>query len=285
MYKYKKGEREREREREVQHLHFGAMTSRKLVFAFLTLCVLFHFISQSNASSTDDSHKVKLSLYYEALCPYCANFIVNSLGNIFDNGLISIINLRLVPWGNTYLKDNKTWVCQHGPDECLLNTVEACAIRVWPDLGAHFSFRFIKCVEQLHLENKHSDWKSCFGREGLNSKQLIDCYNSGLGFQLERSYADETASLNPPRRFVPWVIVDNLPLQEDYQNFVAYVCKAYKGPSMPKACRSPSIDINLSHNVNSIGQVCHANEAKTQTSKAAAQGKTGSPKLRQQNNG
>lgn len=23
---------------------------------------------------------------------------------------------------------------QHGPDECLLNTVEACAIRVWPDL-------------------------------------------------------------------------------------------------------------------------------------------------------
>ncbi|KAG5552914.1 hypothetical protein RHGRI_010884 [Rhododendron griersonianum] len=247
------------------------MTSHRVVFALIAIFVLV--LLTSDPSSSDDSHKVKLSLYYEALCPYCANFIVNSLGKTFDNGLISIINLRLVPWGNAYLKDNKTWVCQHGPDECLLNTVEACAIRVWPDLGAHFSFRFIKCIERLQLENKHSDWKSCFGREGLNSKQLIHCYNTGLGFELERSYAYETASLKPPRRFVPWVIVDNLPLEEDYQNFVAYVCRAYKGPSTPKACGSPSIEVNSSPKANSIGQVCYANVAKNQTSMAAAQGK------------
>ncbi|KAL6998446.1 hypothetical protein U1Q18_008573 [Sarracenia purpurea var. burkii] len=252
------------------------MTSHKrAILGFVILYVLVLFISQTHASSSEDdeeeyfkvessidSHKVKLSIFYEALCPYCANFIVNNLAKIFENGLLSIINLRLIPWGNSLLKDNKTWVCQHGPDECLLNTVEACAIRVWPDLGAHFSFKFIKCVELLHLKNKHNEWRSCFGAEGFNSKPLLNCYNSGLGFQLERSYADETASLNPPHRFVPWVIVDNLPLEDDYQNFVAYVCKAYKGLSIPKACRSVSVDINSYHNSNSIGQVCNATEAK-----------------------
>ncbi|GFS38570.1 gamma interferon responsive lysosomal thiol (GILT) reductase family protein [Actinidia rufa] len=257
------------------------MTSHKLVFAILITCL---YIPQSLASSgdseefKDDSHKVKLSLYYEALCPFCTNFIVNNLAKIFENGLISVVDLRLVPWGNAFVKDKKTWVCQHGPDECLLNTVEACAIRVWPDQGAHFSFRFIRCVERLNLENKHSEWSSCFKTEGLNSKPLMDCYNSGLGFQLEQSYADETARLNPPHRFVPWVIVDNLPLEGDYQNFVAYVCREYKGTSVPEACRSPSVEINSVHNEDSIGQVCYANEAKNLTSVTRVKGKQESPR-------
>ncbi|PSS23843.1 Gamma-interferon-inducible lysosomal thiol reductase [Actinidia chinensis var. chinensis] len=260
------------------------MTSHKLVFAILIPCLLNLHIPHSLASSgdsdefKDDSLKVKLSLYYEALCPFCTNFIVNNLAKIFENGLISVIDLRLVPWGNAFVKDNNTWVCQHGPDECMLNTVEACAIRVWPDLGSHFSFRFIRCVERLNLENKHSEWSSCFRTEGLNSKPLMDCYNSGLGFQLEQSYADETARLNPPHRFVPWVIVNNLPLEGDYQNFVAYVCKAYKGTSVPKACRSASVDINSLHNADSIGPVCYSNEAKNLTSVTTLQGKPESPR-------
>jgi len=32
--------------------------------------------------------------------------------------------------------------------------------------------------------------------------------------QLEKSYAYETTQLNPPHRFVPWVIVNDKPLQE-----------------------------------------------------------------------
>lgn len=32
--------------------------------------------------------------------------------------------------------------------------------------------------------------------------------------QLEQAYADETAQLNPRHRFVPWVLVNNIPLQE-----------------------------------------------------------------------
>ena len=59
------------------------------------------------------SQKVNLSVYYEALSPSCASFIVKNLARIFDNGLYTILNLRLVPWGNAYLnKSSNAIVCQ-----------------------------------------------------------------------------------------------------------------------------------------------------------------------------
>ncbi|XP_047334248.1 gamma-interferon-responsive lysosomal thiol protein-like [Impatiens glandulifera] len=240
------------------------MASHKAAaFAFLLILSITH----PSSSSSADSHKVNLSIYYESLCPYCANFISNNLNKIFENGIISIVNLRLIPWGNAYMKDNYTWVCQHGPDECMLNTVEACAINVWPDRGAHYNFRFIKCVEGLHLQNKHNEWKNCFGSEKLDSKPVLDCFNSGHGFQLERGYADETTHLDPPHLFVPWLVVDNLPLKDDYQNFIAYVCRAYRGNAIPKACNSnqPATFVNSfgRRNTKSPSQVSFPIEAAT----------------------
>ncbi|PNX90600.1 gamma-interferon-inducible lysosomal thiol reductase, partial [Trifolium pratense] len=94
---------------------------------------LILFLSLSSFFSPTQSHKkVSLELYYESLCPYCANFIVNYLPQVFEQDLISIVDLKLVPWGNAKLRDNSTIVCQHGPVECLLDTVEGCAIDLWP---------------------------------------------------------------------------------------------------------------------------------------------------------
>ena len=62
--------------------------------------------------SLSSSQKVTLSLYYEALCPFCADFIVNHLPQIFQNGLISSIDLHLVPWGNTLFQPDGTILCQ-----------------------------------------------------------------------------------------------------------------------------------------------------------------------------
>ncbi|XP_042940365.1 gamma-interferon-responsive lysosomal thiol protein-like isoform X2 [Carya illinoinensis] len=172
-----------------------------IVFFWSLLLSSFHAIP---AYPTDDSlkvsatysQKVNLSLYYDTLCPFCATFIVKNLTGVFYEDLINIINLRLVPWGNSYInKSSNSIVCQHGPDECILNTLEACAIDV--------------------LQNV-----------------------------LVQKYADETARLNPPHTFVPWVVVNNHPLQEEYQNFAAYVCKAYKGSGAPEVCKSLVTQIN-----------------------------------------
>ncbi|KAL5209289.1 hypothetical protein ABZP36_004912 [Zizania latifolia] len=177
--------------------------------------------------------KVSLELYYESLCPYCSRFIVNHLAGIFEDGLIAAVDLSLVPYGNAHVVSNDTVSCQHGPDECLLNTVEACAIDAWPDLRVHF--RFIYCVESLVVDGKHREWESCFKKLGLDPKRVTDCYKGERGHKLALKYGRQTDALQPPHTYVPWVVVDGQPLYENYENFEAYVCKAYKGRP-PKVC-------------------------------------------------
>jgi interferon gamma-inducible protein 30 len=46
---------------------------------------------------------------------------------------------------------------------------------------------------------------------------------------------------------------------QDYVNFIHYVCKAYKGKSLPKTCSShPNTSINKD---TSLQSACHASEA------------------------
>ncbi|KAG5584840.1 hypothetical protein H5410_045274 [Solanum commersonii] len=220
----------------------------RIIITFVLIPLL---IFQCHVCSQD---KVILSLYYESLCPYCADFIVNQLVKVLQTDLGSIVNLRLVPWGNTQIAPNTSWICQHGTDECQLNTVEACAIKVWSNLETHF--KLISCIEQLHLQNKHSSWQSCFASTGLNQNPIENCYNNGLGYRLETAYADETTKLKPAHRFVPWVLVNNQPLQEDYQNFIAYICKAYKGRNNPQACKTKSLEINKINAQDTNPRVC-----------------------------
>ncbi|XP_021720993.1 gamma-interferon-inducible lysosomal thiol reductase-like isoform X2 [Chenopodium quinoa] len=200
------------------------------VLAYLT-------VFQVCLGSPNTAKKVPLDLYYESLCPYCANFILNELPIIFENGLIDIVDLRLFPWGNARLISNNSFICQHGPNECLFNTIEACAIDAWPNLEDHFPF--ITCVESQVSEGKYTQWETCFKELGLDPKPVTSCYNGEHGKKLQLKYAALTAALKPPHRYVPWVVVAGEPLLEDYENFVSYICKAYKGPP-PSACKKAS---------------------------------------------
>ncbi|GAV73596.1 GILT domain-containing protein [Cephalotus follicularis] len=205
--------------------------------AFITMiaCLVFFtypYVAVSSShmkvSSFVDSQKVNVSLYYETLSPNCTDFIVNNLTRVFDNNLISIINLRLVPWGNAYInKSNNNIVCEHGPYECQLNTVAACAIDSWHGVNTHYGL--IYCIELLAIEGRYKEWQSCFDSYGLPKKPVLDCSNSANGTKLELAYANETTHLNPPHTFLPWVIVNNQPIRDDYMNFEAHVCKSYKG--------------------------------------------------------
>ncbi|KAG9142524.1 hypothetical protein Leryth_011623 [Lithospermum erythrorhizon] len=193
--------------------HSCGQSWRVLIFS----CTLLLFsltspfqLASCNKETKGEEGKVTLSLYYETLCPYCANFIVHELVKVFETDLISIVNLRLVPWGNAQISNN-SFVCQVPLDECILNMVDACAINVWPDPKIHF--KFIYCVEHLHLEDKHNEWQSCFEKTGLSSEPIRNCFEKQLEVRLELQYADETAQLDPPHTYVPWVLVNDQPLQ------------------------------------------------------------------------
>ncbi|TVU47417.1 hypothetical protein EJB05_07018 [Eragrostis curvula] len=206
-----------------------------LVLAAVALLLL---ASSAAAGAVEGSTaKVDVALYYESLCPYSARFVVNHLAKVFADGLLDAIDLTLFPYGNARVGPDGKISCQHGEYECLLNTVEACAIDAWPELNKHF--QFIYCVEDLVVKRQYRDWESCFAKLGLDSKPVTECYKSEQGHQLELKYANQTDALVPPHRYVPWVVVDGQPLLEDYENFQAYICKAYKG-TPPKVCEGLS---------------------------------------------
>ncbi|CAM0872747.1 unnamed protein product [Alopecurus aequalis] len=207
---------------------------------FLAVFLLLH--GNSSARPFGDvlaagNGKVHVALYYESLCPDSADFLVNHLAKIYKDGLLDAADVTLVPYGNAKVGANGAIVCQHGAYECLLNNVEACAIDAWPDLNVHFGF--INCVEDLVVKNKPKEWESCFQKQGLDPKPVMECYNSEHGQKLSLEYGKQTDALVPPHKYVPWVVVDGQPLYDDYEDFEAYVCKAYKGHP-PKACQELS---------------------------------------------
>ncbi|XP_015874626.3 gamma-interferon-responsive lysosomal thiol protein isoform X1 [Ziziphus jujuba] len=236
--------------------------SRTALVSYLLILIAFFSPTSSSSSRAEiqpsDSEKVSLGLYYESLCPYSANFIVNYLVDIFQNDLISIVDLSLVPWGNARIRPNNTFTCQHGPYECLLNTVEACAIDEWPELNVHFPF--IYCIESFVHEHKHTEWEKCFEKLDLDPKSITNCYTGERGKKLELQYAAETEALQPPHQYVPWVVVDGQPLYEDYENFLSYICKAYKGVAVPKACREQSLNTIRTRKSKPRRPVCYMEE-------------------------
>ena len=85
----------------------ASSSSNKLVF--LAFLLLFVF---SNNLVAGKPQKVKLSLYYESLCPYSQKFINDDLVKLFESDLHRITDLKLVPFGNGKVSDNLTVTCQ-----------------------------------------------------------------------------------------------------------------------------------------------------------------------------
>ncbi|KAI3986503.1 hypothetical protein MKX01_037785 [Papaver californicum] len=219
-------------------------------------------INGLNYTCCQEASKVTLALHYETLCPYCSNFMVNYLPKIFSNGLIDIIDLKLIPYGNAKITTDNVITCQHGPTECELNTVEACALQVWPAQDKHFNF--INCVETFVYNGQQSQWKSCYSKLGYEEESINECYNSGLGKQLELEYAKVTGGLNPPHKYVPWVTVNDVPLYDEYRTFETNVCNAYEG-TKPAACKGQQMDITSKAKSNQMLEVTFMDETSPTT--------------------
>ncbi|KAJ9173029.1 hypothetical protein P3X46_016205 [Hevea brasiliensis] len=251
------------------------MASGLVLFFFFLSSLLFLFVSSSHFSSSGNNvamkpappfhsqkkavanpEKVSVSLYYETLCPYCRNFILDPLAKAIKTDLMTILDLQLVPWGNAMILPDSTVSCQHGEDECYLNSIHACVIDIWPDVIMHFNL--IQCIEEqssaMGLGNgAEALYNVCAEQLGFPAKPIKDCHESARGRELLLQYGSRTDSLNPPHRYVPWVVVNGNPLLENYDNFVEYVCKSYRGKSLPTACVSyPTSSVSKERSLHSV---------------------------------
>jgi interferon gamma-inducible protein 30 len=66
--------------------------------ALMFLCLIGSVIPLQQESTTS---KVKVTLYYESLCPACQDFIIQQIyPTLAASGVRDIVDLRLVPYGN-----------------------------------------------------------------------------------------------------------------------------------------------------------------------------------------
>ncbi|XP_069956198.1 gamma-interferon-inducible lysosomal thiol reductase [Cherax quadricarinatus] len=89
---------------------------------------------------------VKVSVYYETLCPDSQRFITNQLYPVWLN-LMDIMEIDINAYGkanDTEVDDGYVFECQHGPDECEGNIMMACAREYIEE--DEFFMTFLNCI-------------------------------------------------------------------------------------------------------------------------------------------
>lgn len=206
-------------------------------FTTVAALLLLGFCSKSNAAAraTDEAKPVTVTLYGESLCPYCEHAVVATLAPLFKDGINSIFNFTYVAYGNA-LNTSEGPVCQHGAEECLFNRVINCAQHLNP--GQDKWFPYVSCLEGGLQGDFHQDEavaKQCAEDADMDYNALKDCANGKLGDELDAKAQAATDALQPAHAYVPWVVVNGVPLGASYEALKSVVCAAYAGVR-PEAC-------------------------------------------------
>lgn len=211
-------------------------------------------------------------------------------------GIFEILDFEFIPWGNAYYNtsecgrplyptDNETWstgynsdakqcwikqcqadkskcfasdtvVCQHGYNECAVDTIEACAMKYYPDPQVYVPF--VDCFEGV-LVNELVNTTSapglvpqlgalCAAKQGLDWAAVDACFKGPEGEALDQENAYRTAVLKPEHQYTPWVTINGQPQlfpeddDSDYNPLdylLEWVCGNYTGSaSLPAGCKS-----------------------------------------------
>ena len=209
----------------------------KRMYASL-LVVLSSFLMTTALVLASTDNKVKISVFYEALCPDSIDFIRNQLWPTYES-LKNILDVDLVPYGKaTHSKDsagNWHFECQHGPHECKGNKVQGCAIKLYPKDSA---IQFVKCV--MSRRRPHESGEACASQLHLDVDSLNTCSSGTSGDDFLASLGDRTHALKPKMTFVPWINLNDKhdadQQWESLRNLKKVVCSAYNSTDRPSAC-------------------------------------------------
>lgn len=239
------------------------MTTPLLPFAvakLLAFALLIHLVSRttinrkfSNESSLGSrffnriavrSSPLKVLVCAEALCPDCLRFVNEKLVPAYKLLGPDVVELKFVPFGNAKINvSNQTVVCQHGAGECDANSYEQCIIAAYPD--PHQYLPMISCVyDALPMGRRDTKFTSevfyrCADTADLYFPRIQGCHdNPKIAWRFTLQAAKATPDYHD---HVPWIEIDGNHFDEERQDFVQELCKAFKanGGSHP-ACDTVS---------------------------------------------
>ncbi|XP_076252285.1 GILT-like protein 1 [Rhynchophorus ferrugineus] len=171
--------------------------------------------------------KVKISVYYETLCPDSIAFIKNQL---FVNYIYfgpDYIDLELIPYGfakETDSNGTKNFVCQHGIEECYGNKVHGCVVSYGHIVT---SLYFVHCSESSFLPTSQDTLQKCAQLGNIPWINIQTCLDTKLADQIMSKNGEKTRKLNP--QFIPAVVFNNRFSQTDQddaiQNLKNVICR------------------------------------------------------------
>lgn len=163
--------------------------------------------------------KLPITLYYEALCPYCMAFVTNQLSpSMVLKDRLHYTNLTLVPYGNAKVSDSQRTrhdmneylllqlddkgelTCQHGEDECELNAWHACILE---HNDINISLKLIACM----MRGRKNNLDKCAKRYHIDVTAVKDCKSSRSVDNILKKYGEATAEVDFSG--VPAIAVDN----------------------------------------------------------------------------
>ncbi|XP_050509835.1 gamma-interferon-inducible lysosomal thiol reductase-like [Diabrotica virgifera virgifera] len=193
--------------------------------------------------SAQDSD-LNVTLFYEGLCPYCHNFIVDQLYPGYQK-LGDSFKLDVVPYGwETYKKladGTIQYTCQHGENECTVNRIHACVIDQNPTQSDLISF--MQChLSQASAYNIYEELmdmaKDCSGGT-ISFDRVQNCVEGSHADELLMAYSERQSKLYPALPFVPNIrfngVYDTELEDEATKDFFATICKVLKD-NKPEVC-------------------------------------------------
>nr|CAI5824770.1 unnamed protein product [Callosobruchus analis] len=188
--------------------------------------------------------KLKVSLYYETLCPGCNYFIQNELYPVYSQ-FEEYLFLEMVPFGNAeYKYTKKKWelICQHGPQECYGNVIHACALDLNPPKTA---LDFINCCEGQDNRTSDATFQKCAKEVGIEFEDLKYC-SVARGDSLQLANANKSQKVG--FTWVPFITIN-----DKYDEDASYdattdlkgvVCKHF-ADKPPKGCPQPKNETSV----------------------------------------
>ncbi|OXA57376.1 GILT-like protein 1 [Folsomia candida] len=185
--------------------------------------------------------QLRLTVYYESLCPDSRRFIINQLYptiNLLGGVNNEFLEAEFVPYGKantTFVNGTFEFVCQHGRNECLGNMIHGCALA---KLAKNESAAYINCM--MDSFNAPIDAEACAISLGLNYTRIGECYNNWEGPTILASAGIRTHDLVPTLYYVPWIVYNDVWRVEDMigseQNLMNVICQKLENSTRPTQC-------------------------------------------------
>lgn len=245
--------------------HSKTMFVRSNMIKFLLLAIVFFivyeivlFLSTKSKSEEQGSHlqslqsktdlpvslittiPIKVSVYYEALCPDSRHFVLHQLVPAYEKGS-RIIDFELVPYGKAKTEEivppgnRYKFQCQHGAVECHANKIHACATKYVTNKKT--LLKLVACMINDNMDPEQVAL-DCSRQLNVELSPLLKCANGAEGEILLKNFGEMTYALSPKVSFIPTVLLKGNQYNQAQilKRLWASVCELFPEDSRPAEC-------------------------------------------------